>query len=179
MSTDVDTTELLLPATEPGSAAAGAIAAYLARLAPNSQRMVLSRLRAVAPILAGPSHVVAWHDLGYERLQWLRDRLQSSGASPHAINVTLVVVRGIAGAAAELGLISEEAAVELRRVRGISMPVVRTAPGRVCSSSEVAAIFAVCWQDRTIGGIRDLALLYGIYRAGLSTTELAGLSLND
>jgi integrase len=105
--------------------------------------------------------------------------LQSSGVSPGAINLTLIFLRGIASAAADLGLLSQAAAGELKLVRGVSAQATRAAPGRVCTPHEVAAIFAVCWQDHAIGGIRDLALLHGIYRAGLSTAELARLQLDD
>jgi hypothetical protein len=69
--------------------------------------MVLGRLRAVAPVLADPDRTVPWHTIDYQRLIWLRDHLQSTGVSPRAINLTLIFVRGIASAAADLGLIAE------------------------------------------------------------------------
>jgi integrase len=156
-----------------------AAAAYLARLAPNSRRFVLARLRKVAPLLAGPDGTVAWHDVGYVRLSWIRDRLQSDGTTPLMINLTLIVLRGVARAGAELGFISEERADSLHLVRGLPVPHNRPAPGQVLAPNVVAAVFAVCWQDRSIAGLRDLALLHGIYWAGLSTAELASLRVDD
>jgi len=88
-----------VPRAEPGSPAAQAVAAYLARLSPNSHRTVLGRLRFVAPILGGPTGAVTWHTLGYRRVAWLRDHLESSGVPRGAINLTLIVLRGVAMAA--------------------------------------------------------------------------------
>jgi integrase len=140
---------------------------------------VIARLRAVASLLAGPFGTVAWHAVGSQRLAWLRDQLQVKGIPPQTINLTLIVLRGVAASAADMGLISQASAVELKLVRGISMPAKGPAPGRVAKPSEVAALFAVCWQDHSIAGIRDLALLHGIYWAGLSGAELATLQVDD
>jgi len=85
------------------------------------------------------------------------------------INLTLIVLRGVARAAAELGLGSDADADELHLVRGLSVPSNRPAPGQVLAPNVAAAVFAVCWQDRSMAGIRDLALLHGMYWAGLST----------
>jgi len=139
----------------------------------------LARLRKVAPLLAGPDGTVAWHDLGHVRLSWIRDRLQSDGTTPLMINLTLIVLRGVARAGAELGFISEERADSLHLVRGLPVPHNRPALGQVLAPNVVVAVFAVCWQDRSIAGLRDLVLLHGIYWAGLSTAELASLRVDD
>jgi len=109
----------------------------------------------------------------------LRDQLHANGMSPTMINLTLIVLRGIAAAAADIGLITQAAAADLKSVRGLSVPHDLPAPGRVVQPSDVAALFAVCWQDRSIAGVRDLAILHGIYWAGLSNAELAGLQVED
>jgi integrase/recombinase XerD len=171
--------EIAIPASKPGSPAARAVAAYLARLAPNSHRAVLGRLRAVASVLAGPNGTVAWHTFDYPRLIQLRDDLQSHGVTPPMINLTLVVLRGITAAAADIGLVSQGVAGELKLVRGVSVPYDRPAPGRVVKPSDVAALFSICWQDRSIAGARDLAIIHGIYWAGLSNAELAGIQVEN
>ncbi|HLZ22358.1 MAG TPA: tyrosine-type recombinase/integrase [Ktedonobacterales bacterium] len=171
--------ELAIPGARPGSPAARAVAGYLARLAPNSRRAVLTHLRAASIALAGPGGAVPWHALGYQRLTWLRDHLQAHGTSPRAINLTITFLRGVGAAAADAGLTAREAVDELQLVRGVAVPKRDQPPGRVVLPSQVAALFAVCWQDRSVAGMRDLALLHGIYWAGLSTIELASLRLDD
>jgi len=95
------------------------------------------------------------------------------------INLTLIVLRGIAAAAADIGLVSQGAAGELKLVRGLSIPHDRPASGRVVKPSDVAALFSICSQDRSSAGARDLAIMHGIYWAGLSNAELAGLQVED
>ena len=175
----VPPSEVAIPGARPGSPAARAVAAYLARLAPNSRRAVLGRLRAVATVVASPGDGVAWHAIGYVRLARLRDQLQANGMTPPMINLTLIVLRGIAAAAADIGLVSRGAAAELKLVRGLSVPHDRPAPGRVVKPSDVAALFSICWQDRSIAGARDLAIIHGMYWAGLSNAELAGLRVEN
>jgi integrase len=152
-------TESSIPATRPGSSAAQAVAAYLAELAPNTRRFVLARLRKAAPLLAGPDQTVDWHALDRARLGQLRDELKACGTTPTTI--------------------PEHQADELQLARGLPVPNNRPARGRVLPPKAVAALFASCWQDRSATGVRDLALLHGIYDGGLSTAELAGLHLDD
>jgi hypothetical protein len=95
--------KIAIPGARPGSPAARAVGAHLARLAPNSRRAVLGRLRAVATVVASPRDGVAWHALGYVRLAQLRDQLQANGMTPPMINLTLIILRGIAAAAADIG----------------------------------------------------------------------------
>jgi integrase/recombinase XerD len=140
---------------------------------------VLGRLRAVEPVVARPGCEVAWHAFGSSQLAQLRDQLHATGMSPTMINLTLIVLRGIAASAADNGLVTQAAAADLKSVRGLSVPHDHPAPGRVVQPSDVAALFAVCWQDRSISGVRDLAILHGIYWAGLSNAELAGLQVED
>jgi integrase/recombinase XerD len=140
---------------------------------------VLGRLRAVAPVVASPSCEVAWHAFGLRQFAHLRDQLHANGMSPTMINLTLIVLRGIAAAAADIGLITQAAAADLKSVRGLSVPHDLPAPGRVVQPSDVAALFAVCWQDRSIAGVRDLTIVHGVYWAGLSNAELAGLQVED
>jgi len=153
--------EIAIPGARAGSPAARAVAAYLARLAPNRRRAVLGRLRAVGTVVAGPRDGVAWHALGHAQLAQLRDQLQANGMSPPMINLTLIVLRGMAAAAADIGLVSQGAAGELKLVRGLSIPHDRPAPGRVVKPSDVAALVSVCRQDRSIAGVRDLAIIHG------------------
>jgi len=112
-------------------------------------------------VLAGPNGTVAWQTFDYRRLVQLRDDLQSHGVTPPMINLTLIVLRGMAAAAADIGLVSQGAAGELKLVRGLSIPHDRPAPGRVVKPSDVAALVSVCRQDRSIAGVRDLAIIHG------------------
>ncbi len=114
---------------------------------------------------------------GSRQLAQLRDQLPANGMSPPMINLTLIVLRGIA-AAADDGR-AESAAAELKSVRGLSVPHDLPAPGRVVQPRHVAALFAVCWHDRSIAGVRDLTIVHGVYWAGLSNAELAGLQVED
>ena len=140
---------------------------------------MLARLRKAAPLLAGPDQTVDWHTLNRARLGWLRDQLKACGTTPTTINLTLIALRRVAHAAAEQGLIAEEQADELRLARGLPVPNNRPARGRVLPSQAVIALFASCWQDCSAAGVRDLALLHGIYDSGLSTAELGGLHVDD
>ena len=60
------------------------------------------------------------------------------------INLTLIVLRGIAAAAADIGLITKSAAAELKSFRGLTVPHDLPARGRVVRPSDVAALFAMC-----------------------------------
>src|SRR5438128_7439356 len=130
-------------------------------------------------MLAGPTQPVAWHHLEAERVADLRDQLVADGVAPSTIYVTLAALRGIVQAACDLRLVSARAPDRLRRMRGPPVHRRRFPLGRVLSSGQVSALFAICWQDRSIVGIRDSAIVHGIYWAGLSNAELAALLVDD
>lgn len=130
-------------------------------------------------MLAGPTELVAWHTLKAERVADLRDQLVAGGVAPSTIYVTLSALRGIVQAACDVSLVSALAPARLRWTRGPPVRRERFPLGRVLSGAEVSALFAVCWQDRSIAGVRDSAIIHGLYWAGLSNAELVALAIED
>src|SRR5919199_6858338 len=89
--------------------------AYLASLAPKSRATMVERLKAVARLIHADYDTMAWHELCFPHLEFLRQRMLERGAAPATVNLTLAALRGIAGYARDLNLIAAEDYDRLRR----------------------------------------------------------------
>jgi integrase len=150
---------------------------YLDGLKAETRRVMEGRLRSVACYLGVEHRGFAWHELEPERLAAIRDGLLESGVAPGTINVALAAIRGVARTARDIGIISYTRCGELVRV-----PNASTDPetlGRALSPREMSALFATCARDRSVAGIRDLAILSAMYAGGMRANELAALEPED
>ncbi len=154
-------------------------AVYLARLAPSGRRTMLQVLDVIAGLLTGgtaTAHTLPWADLRYAHTQAVRTAL-AERYSPAGANKGLSALRGVLKEAWRLGLMSAEdyaRAVDLERVRGVTLPA-----GRALDGGELRALFDVCAADRTPAGARDAALLALLYGVGLRRSEAVALDLGD
>ena len=152
--------------------------AYLAGLAPASQEAVRKRLRAVARLAGTASYTaLPWGQMRDYDVAFIRQRLMQSDAAPATVNLTLAALRGVAKAARNANLMSDE---EYRRIyevkpdKGTRLPA-----GRATSGGELAALVEACDRDPGTAGVRDAAMLAVLYTGGLRRSEVAGLTLAD
>lgn len=150
---------------------------YLDALASGTRRVMEGRLRSVARHLGVEHRAYAWHELDPERLAELRDGLLEAGVAPGTVNVALAAIRGVARTARDLKLIGYARCTELGRVR--NTPTHPDALGRALSPRELSALFAACGRDRSVVGVRDLAVLSAMYGGGMRASELSALELGD
>jgi len=152
-------------------------AAYLASLSPKGRQTMLERLRAVAALLDVPYEQVVWHELRFQHVDALRQRLLEQGRAPATVNLTLAALRGIARYARNLGLITAEEHDRLRDVKGARGS--RLPAGRAVLAGELGALVAACAADPTPAGVRDAAIFAVLYIGGIRRSELAGLDVAD
>lgn len=117
---------------------------YLAALAPSGRRTMRGKLESVCELLTGRKDLMSlpWHLLRYEHVAAIRSRLEEKGLAPASVNATLYPLRGVAKAAWNLQLLSDD---DYRRIRNVS-PVrgSRLPAGRSLSSGELAALLDAC-----------------------------------
>ena len=151
--------------------------AYLASLAPKSRATMIERLKAVATLIHAEYETMVWHELRFPHLEFIRQRMLERGAAPATVNLTLAALRGIAGYARDLNLLSAEDYDRIRRVkraRGERLPA-----GRSVLSGELGALVRACAVDPSPAGARDAAIFAALYIGGVRRSELAGLELGD
>lgn len=167
---------------------------YLNTLAPVGRRSAESQLRKVAASFGfqGDDAIdrMPWHQLRADHLQALLSALrdaaienpvarvsdgnQPRGYSPATINLIRDLVRGVAGQAFDLRLLSAEEFERIKRVPRIRGS--RLLAGRHLEGGELSALLAAC-DDGTIIGARDAAILALLYGAGLRRDTVAKLTL--
>jgi integrase len=173
---------------EVGSAALSAVAAvhavhtdptvaYLASLSPKGRTTMVERLRAVAALLDVPYAQIVWHELRFQHVDAIRQRLLEAGRSPATVNLTLAAFRGIARYARNLGLMTAEEHDRIRDVKAAKGS--RLPAGRAVLAGELGALVAACAADRTPAGVRDAAIFAVLYIGGIRRSELAGLDVAD
>jgi len=150
--------------------------AYLAGLAPASQDAVRKRLRAVARLAGAASYTaLPWGQLREYDVAFIRQRLIQSGAAPATVNLTLAALRGVARAARNASMMSDE---EYRRITEIKPDGgTRLPAGRSTSGGELSALVEACDRDPGAAGVRDAAMLAVLYTGGLRRSEVAKLTL--
>ncbi len=162
---------------EPRAAPVDPTAAYLASLSPKGRQTMRERLRAVAALLDVPYAQIVWHELRFQHVDALRQRLLEQGRSPATVNLTLAALRGIARYARNLGLLTAEEHDRLRDVKGARES--RLPAGRAVLAGELGALVAACAADPTPAGVRDAAIFAVLYIGGIRRSELAGLDVAD
>jgi len=151
---------------------------YLAGLSATGRRSMAQKLNTVAGIL-GYSDVrsVAWGRLRFDHAVTIRSSLSDGGLAPATVNATLAALRGVAKAAWALDLLSGEDYNRISAVKGLRSS--RLPSGRALTIGEVTALFDACYDDKTVAGRRDAAILALLLGAGLRRAECAALALND
>ncbi len=95
----VKTTDGRTPLTDP-------TLAYLASLAPMSGGTMVERLKGVAKLIRAEYETMVWHELRFPNLEFIHQRMLERGAAPTTVNLTLTALKGIAGYARDLNLIT-------------------------------------------------------------------------
>lgn len=155
-------------------------AVYLSRLSPGSRRTMRSSLDLIARLLTGDradAITCPWALVRYQHAAAARSALTDLSHSHATINRHLAALRGVIRECWRLGFIDAETrdrTLDLERARGSSLMA-----GRMVQSGELAALFRMCAEDRTVAGRRDAALLAVAFGCGLRRAEIAGLELAD
>ena len=133
-------------------------------------------LDKIAGLLAqgADAFTAPWARLRFLHTTAIRSRLAELYA-PATANKMLSALRGVLGAAFDLGLIGAEEyqrAVKVKGVKGETLPA-----GRSVTLGELAALMATCANDQSAAGPRDAAMIALLYSCGLRRAELVGLDL--
>lgn len=97
--------------------------------------------------------------------------------APATANKMLSALRGVLGAAFNLGQMDAEdyrRATEVKGVKGETLPA-----GRSITRGEIQALMDDCMADQSAAGARDAAIIALLYSCGLRRAELTGLDLDD
>lgn len=163
----------MVTAIEPAGALGNVYEAYLARLAPSSQRAMTGCLRAIC---GGDPASFPWHRLRREQTLAIRAHLASLyDQAPATANKYLAALRGILREAWRAGVLEGDAyarAVDLPPVRGNT-----AAAGRALEQRELAALTAFCARDG-VRGARNGAVLALMYGAGLRVQEACDVDVD-
>lgn len=152
------------------------VAAYLATLASKwgriGQKQALDRMA----VLLGykDSSSLDWSKLSHQETAALPGRLMEVYA-PGTANRYLGALKGVLKQAYLLGQMSED---DYRRAIKLKMVDDIAAEGRVLSQEEISALLQAC-DDGTKVGARDAAIIALLYAAGLRSTELTALEMED
>lgn len=151
-------------------------AVYLARLATSSQKTMQKRLKMVVELVSPgcePEQFL-WENLRYQHVAAIRRLLTEEEYSPATINNTLSAIRGVLKECWRLHYIDSEEyqqAIDVKDIKFDQLPA-----GRVLERVEFEALWQTIASDRTVNGLRDLALL-AIARAGLRRSEIVNVHL--
>ena len=133
--------------------------------------------------LLGAALRYPWHTLRFAHVMAIRAQLPlpksdgGKGYSTATANRLLSALRGVVGAAYDLGLIAADDYQRIQRIKGYK---VQTLPaGRALTSGELHALMQACADDATAAGARDGALVALGYSCGLRRAELVKLDLAD
>jgi site-specific recombinase XerD len=111
--------------------------------------------------------------LSYRSISAVRAFLLDAGRSPQTVNATLSALKGVAAAAANLGIITPEEHNKIKAVKSVHGS--RVLSGRALNDEEKIALFEACARDESLAGARDAAILAILLRAGLRRDECARL----
>lgn len=154
---------------------------YLAGLSEGSRRTMRGSLDRIAELFA-PDEIQAdavsfpWHRLRYSHSQAIRTKLAEEYA-PASVNKMLSALRRVLEEAWKLGHMSAEEyqrAADLENIKADTLP-----KGRRVLRKEMQALREVCEADESPAGLRDLALVALLARAGLRRSEAVGLDVAD
>jgi site-specific recombinase XerD len=150
------------------------VAVYLSRLAASSQKTMQKRLKMVVELVAPgckPEHFL-WENLRYQHVAAIRRLLTEEEYSPATVNNTLAAIRGVLKECWRLRYINSDEyqqAIDVKDIKFDQLPA-----GRVLDQAEFRALWETIANDRTVNGLRDLALL-AIARAGLRRSEMVNV----
>jgi integrase/recombinase XerD len=152
---------------------------YLRSLAVGSRPTMTQSLNAIAGVLSNGECdrlSLDWAALRYRHTSAVQAAL-GERYSPTTVQKMICALRRVLLEARRLGQMTAEdyqQAVELPTIRAT-----RTLRGRALSQAEIQALMAVCQQDETLQGLRDVALLAILRGAGLRRAEVVKLELRD
>lgn len=150
---------------------------YLRSLSPKSQITMRGALNIIAKLLTNGEcdHLsLNWAKLTYQHTAAVQAALLETCA-PATAATRMCALKRTLKECKRLGLITGdrlESAVDLPSIR-----VPETLPGRALDVSEIEALMAVCEQDTTKQGVRDLAIISILRGCGLRRDKVATLQL--
>ncbi len=152
---------------------------YLATLAPSGRHSMYYQLRSALRVLGSRRTVedFNWSSLNYADMIRIRAQLLDSRKSVHTVNLCLAALKGVAQCAFHLGVLKAEQLLHIKSVKRVPSRTVPT--GRSLNNKELRALFKSCQKDKSITGIRDVALLAVMISTGLRRAEMTDLKLED
>jgi len=93
------------------------------------------------------------------------------------VNKALAVLKGVAGAAFDLGHIDGDELMRIRRIKGAKRK--RQPTGRYVNEGERIAVFGACMRDQSPAGVRDAAILALGFIAAMRRSAIVKLDLGN
>jgi len=157
---------------------ASPVDAYLASLgSAASRRTMASAINSISREMGFMNYSeVPWRLINKQAITLIVAQFVERGMSRSTITAYLAAIRGVAQAAWEMKLIDTDTfqAIRLVKARGkISMP-----KGRALEGMELRQLLDDCAHDSRIQGLRDAAMIWILYGAGLRRSEIVALDLS-
>jgi len=148
---------------------------YLMALAPTGRRSMKSQLSQVA-ILLGKTTIddIAWHQLEYQQLIYIRSQLQAAGKSVNTINTTLAALRGVTKTSFKMGLVTADYMARVSQIGNVRGST--KGSGTALSLDESRRLVKKAAAEPGPKGVRDSALLMLMLSVGLRRSEAVALN---
>lgn len=153
------------------------VGAWLAGRSASSRRVYAAALEAAARAVGQDVKTIDWARLDPAALEYIREQLRDAGRSPSWVNLALSAVRSLVRHLWRQGLVPDERRARIDDVAGARGK--RELPGRHVETHELAAIAKACAVDRSLVGLRDVAIIGLAATTGLRRAELVGLDVGD
>lgn len=152
---------------------------YLSTLAPSGRRSAKCQLVKSLKLLGytGDFNHYQWHKLSYQDISRVRFLLVAQEYAINTINLTLSVLRSVVQTSFNMGLINADQLLRIqniKRVSGQSLPA-----GRSLSRKDLNLVLKTGSKDRSLGGLRDTALIALMVTTGIRRAEVIQLKVND
>lgn len=150
----------------------------------ESKRVALIKAKEVAYLLGytNPNHI-EWDQITYSDAINLRSALstaknaQGDALAPSTVNHTIIAFRQMAKSAWLQGIINHDDHAKLRSIELI--PGSRRKIRHLPMSREVEMLIDVCFQDPSVAGARDAAMITLAFGAGLRRSEIVNIKYPD
>tara|TARA_R110001583_G_scaffold158496_1_gene310421 strand:+ start:476 stop:1369 length:894 start_codon:yes stop_codon:yes gene_type:complete len=153
---------------------------YLNSLAASGRRSMATLLDQSVLLLGhdGPAEHFQWHQLTFEKVNFIRSSLVELGYAVNTINMMLAALRGVTKASFNLGKMEADDMLRINAVKSIKGSTIRS--GRRLSQAEMTCLFSTCDNfNHPAKGAREKALLLIGIGAGLRCSEICSLNLID
>lgn len=120
---------------------------------------------------------VPWEKIEVGTINLFKNFLEQKGSAPATINTYITALKGVIKAAWQLEQISDHRKMLLSTIKRVHGS--RIAGGRALTAVETSRLIESCQKDKSVVGVRDIAIISLGIGCGLRRSELAGLNRDE